>query len=111
MPNSARHASEVQSKATVPASVSTGTLAPRASGDSGVGALMGPGQHNWDISLIKNTKLTERLNTQFRAEFYNVWNHPQFNPPVNNIADTTFGQIQNSSVPPRIMQFAVKFLF
>ena len=60
---------------------------------------------------MKRTKLTERLNTEFRAEFYNVWNHPQFNPPVNNIADTTFGQIQNSSVPPRIMQFAVKFLF
>lgn len=80
-------------------------------GDSSVGALMGPGQHNWDISLMKRTKLTERLNTEFRAEFYNVWNHPQFNPPVNNIADTTFGQIQNSSVPPRIMQFAVKFLF
>ena len=80
-------------------------------GNSSVGALMGPGQHNWDISLMKRTKITERLNTEFRAEFYNVWNHPQFNPPVNNVADSTFGQIQNSSVPPRIMQFAVKFLF
>ena len=80
-------------------------------GNSSIGALMGPGQHNWDISLMKRTKLTERLNTEFRAEFYNVWNHPQFNPPVNNVADSTFGQIQNSSVPPRIMQFALKFLF
>ena len=72
---------------------------------------MGPGQHNWDISIIKNTKITEALNTEFRAEFYNVWNHAQFNPPVNNFADSTFGQVQNSSVPPRIMQFALKFLF
>jgi hypothetical protein len=80
-------------------------------GNSSVGSIMGPGQHNWDISLMKRTKLTERLNTEFRAEFYNVWNHPQFNPPVNNTADSTFGQIQNSSVPPRIMQFALKFLF
>lgn len=80
-------------------------------GDSGVGAIMGPGQHNWDISLIKNTKMTERTSVEFRAEFYNVWNHPQFNPPVNNAADGTFGEIQNSSVPPRIMQFALKFLF
>jgi Carboxypeptidase regulatory-like domain/TonB-dependent Receptor Plug Domain/TonB dependent receptor-like, beta-barrel len=80
-------------------------------GNSSVGSIMGPGQHNWDISLMKRTKITERLNTEFRAEFYNVWNHPQFNPPVNNTADSTFGQVQNSSVPPRIMQFALKFLF
>jgi hypothetical protein len=81
-------------------------------GDSGVGQIMGPGQHNWDISIIKNTKVTEGTSFQFRTEFYNVWNHPQFNPPINNLMDTaTFGQIQSSSVPPRIMQFALKFLF
>ena len=80
-------------------------------GNSGIGAIMGPGQDNWDISLIKNTKITEGTSLQFRAEFYNVWNHPQFNPPVNDTADATFGQIQSSSVPPRIMQFALKFLF
>jgi hypothetical protein len=81
-------------------------------GNSAVGALWGPGQDNWDISIIKHTKITEGLTTEFRTEFYNVWNHAQFNPPVNNVADTgTFGQIQNSSVPPRIMQFALKFLF
>lgn len=80
-------------------------------GDSGVGAIMGPGQNNWDISLIKTTKVTEATSIEFRAEFYNVWNHPQFNPPVNNAADSTFGEIQNSSVPPRIMQFALKYYF
>ncbi len=85
--------------------------AGRGFGNSGVGAIMGPGQHNWDISLIKNTKITEGTSVEFRAEFYNVWNHPQFNPPVNNIADSTFGEIQNSSVPPRIMQFALKYIF
>ncbi len=81
-------------------------------GNSMVGALWGPGQDNWDISIIKHTKITEGLSTEFRTEFYNTWNHAQFNPPVNNVADTaTFGQVQNSSVPPRIMQFALKFLF
>ncbi len=80
-------------------------------GDSAVGAIMGPGQFNWDISLLKNTKITEGLSMQFRTEFYNVFNHAQFNPPVNNVADSTFGQIQNSAVPPRIMQFALKLLF
>jgi Carboxypeptidase regulatory-like domain/TonB dependent receptor/TonB-dependent Receptor Plug Domain len=80
-------------------------------GNSGIGAIMGPGQQNWDMSLIKNTKVTEGTTLQFRAEAYNIWNHPQFNPPVDNIADVTFGQVQNSSVPPRILQFALKFLF
>jgi len=80
-------------------------------GDSGVGAIMGPGQFNWDLTLIKNTKITEGTNLEFRAEFYNIWNHPQFNPPVNSFSDSTFGQIQNSSVPPRIMQFALKYYF
>jgi hypothetical protein len=80
-------------------------------GNSMVGAIMGPGQNNWDLSIIKHTKITESLNTEFRAEFYNVWNHAQFNPPVNDVADGTFGQVQNSSVPPRIVQFALKLLF
>ncbi len=80
-------------------------------GDSGVGAIMGPGQNNWDMSLIKNTKISERLSTQFRAEFYNIWNHPQFSPPANNSAAGTLGQITSSSVPPRVVQFALKLLF
>jgi len=89
----------------------TGSGGATGFGDSGVGQIMGPGQHNWDISIIKNTKVTEATSLQFRAEFYNVWNHPQFNPPINNRADVTFGQIQSSSVPPRIVQFALKFSF
>jgi len=80
-------------------------------GDSAIGSVMGPGQNNWDFSLMKTTKITEGLSFQFRSEFYNIWNHAQFNPPVNNVGAATFGQIQSSSVPPRIMQFAVKFLF
>jgi hypothetical protein len=80
-------------------------------GDSGIGAIMGPGQHNWDISLIKNTRITEGTSIQFRTEFYNVWNHPQFNPPVNDASNAFFGGIFSSSVPPRILQFALKFQF
>jgi hypothetical protein len=81
-------------------------------GDSGVGALMGPGQHNWDMSFTKNTKITEALTAQFRAEFYNIWNHPQFSAPANNFGTpTTLGDITSSSVPPRVIQFALKFLF
>jgi Carboxypeptidase regulatory-like domain/TonB-dependent Receptor Plug Domain len=83
-------------------------------GNSGVGIISGPGQNNWDLSIIKHTKITEALNTEFRAEFYNVWNHPQFNPPANNFGggvSSTFGTITSSSVPPRVIQFALKLLF
>jgi hypothetical protein len=81
-------------------------------GDSGVGALMGPGQHNWDMSFAKNTKITEGTSLQFRAEFYNIWNHPQFSEPANNFAaPSTLGDITSSSVPPRVVQLALKFLF
>jgi hypothetical protein len=80
-------------------------------GNSGIGAIMGPGQFNWDLSIIKNTKVTEGTNIQFRAEFYNLWNHPQFNPPVNDASTAFFGKIFSSSVPPRIVQLALKFSF
>ncbi|HTU48103.1 MAG TPA: carboxypeptidase regulatory-like domain-containing protein [Bryobacteraceae bacterium] len=81
-------------------------------GNSGVGTILGPGQHNWDISLIKNTKIWESTNLQFRAEFYNVWNHAQFNPPGNNLNTlATFGVITRTSVPARIIDFALKFSF
>jgi len=80
-------------------------------GNSAVGAVMGPGQNNWDMSIIKNTKITEGLTFQFRTEFYNIWNHAQFNPPVNAANNAFFNGIFSSSVPPRIMQLAVKFLF
>ncbi len=80
-------------------------------GNSAVGSIMGPGQNNWDITAFKNTKITEALTFQFRAEFYNVWNHSQFNPPVNDRSNGFFGRSFSSSVPPRVVQLAVKFLF
>ncbi len=92
-----------------------GSLFPGAGtgfGDSGVGIIMGPGQQNWDMSFMKHTKITEGLDTEFRAEFYNIWNHPQFNPPADDFGTlSTFGTITSSSVPPRIVQFALKLIF
>ena len=90
-------------------------------GNSGVGVLLGPGQFNWDISLMKMTHITERQMVQFRAEFFNTFNHPQFNNPnntggflVNAIPDRSsgnFGQIITTSVNPRVIQLALKFIF
>ena len=84
-------------------------------GNSPIGIVTGPGQWNWDMSLQKNTKVTEWGTLQFRAEFYNVWNHPQFNNPTTTAFSgtpfSTFGQISSTSVAPRVIQFGLKFLF
>jgi hypothetical protein len=89
-------------------------------GDAGIGGVTGPGQFNWDISILKNTQITERLRVQFRTDFYNAFNHPQFSDPgsgafgsvgfidVNNVITN---QITHTSVNPRLIQFGVHFLF
>ena len=41
----------------------------------------GPGFHRFDISIFKNIPITERINMQFRSEFFNIFNHPNFNAP------------------------------
>lgn len=80
-------------------------------GDSSRRFFHGPGINNWDISLFKDTHLTERFNLQFRAEFFNAFNHAQFGMPDGNIDDkSTFGEVSTAN-QPRIMQFALKMQF
>jgi Carboxypeptidase regulatory-like domain len=83
-------------------------------GDSGVGIMKCCVQLNFDAAIIKNTTvggLREDANLQFRAEFFNLWNHAQFNEPGNAFGGTGFGEITSSSVPGRIMQFGLKYVF
>lgn len=91
-------------------------------GNLGRNTIIGPGLVNVDFSAAKNTKvpkISETFNIQFRAEFFNVLNHPNFAPPVNNLEaiDATgtpvpgFGQITNLQVPSREIQFALKFIW
>ncbi len=84
-------------------------------GDAGYGILLGPGQFNFDVSLIKTTVvggINENATLVFRSEFFNAFNHPQFNNP-GSLADSTatFGQITSLSVNPRLVQFALKYVF
>jgi hypothetical protein len=71
----------------------------------------GPPISNTDLVISKKTSINERWNTEFRAEFYNAWNHTQLNNPDGDIADSTFGQIQKTREDPRVLQFGLKFLF
>jgi hypothetical protein len=85
---------------------------PTLFGNSGIGVLLGPGQFNWDISIIKITKIRERQQLEFRTEFFNAFNHPQFGNPAAAVdSPGTFGQITSTIVGPRVMQFALKYLF
>jgi Carboxypeptidase regulatory-like domain len=72
----------------------------------------GPPISNTDLSILKRTHITERWDTEFRAEFYNTWNHTQFLNPDGNLSDlgSTFGVVTNTR-DPRVVQFALKFFF
>jgi len=98
-----------------PPGPSTYEIAGTGWGNSPVGIITGPGQWNWDVSILKNTKIREWGTLQFRTDFFNIWNHPQFSNPVSTeftgAPFSTFGQIQSTSVEPRVIQFALHFQF
>ncbi len=70
----------------------------------------GPGILNTDFAVEKNTRITESTSVQFRAEFFNIFNHAQFNNPNGNYSSSTFGVV-TSARDPRIGQFSMKFLW
>ena len=76
-------------------------------------SFVGPGINNFNMALLKNTKITESKELQFRAEAFNVFNHAQFQNPSGNFNNTGvggFGYV-TSARDPRIMQVGLKLLF
>jgi hypothetical protein len=88
-------------------------------GSSGYNILDSPGQRNLDFSMYKNFKVTERVNVQFRSEFFNAFNTPYFGAPTNigfsgsqitpNAARQ--GEIRSTRTSMRIIQFGLKLSF
>ncbi len=71
----------------------------------------GPGINNFDMSLQKETPIGERVNAEFRAEFFNIFNHTQFLNPDGNFSDgADFGRVTHTR-EPRQIQFALKISF
>ena len=70
----------------------------------------GPGFLNTDFALEKSTRVTESMSFQFRAEFFNIFNHTQFNNPNGNFSSSQFGVV-TSARDPRIGQMSLKFLW
>jgi Carboxypeptidase regulatory-like domain len=98
-----------------PPGPSTYEVAGTGWGNAPIGIITGPGQFNWDFSIQKNTKIREWGTLQFRTEFFNLWNHTQFSNPVSTgftgTPGGTFGQINSTSVSPRVIQFGLHFQF
>jgi hypothetical protein len=80
----------------------------------------GPGLNNWDMALLKNTKITESKSLEFRFEAFNIWNHAQFMNPngvFNSLVTDNLGNpvsgfgFVSQARDPRIMQAGLRFLF
>jgi len=84
-----------------------------AFGNAGPGIVSGPGQVNFDFSLRKRTAwgASETRNVEFRAEFFNLFNHPQFGDPATTFVLPDFGVINSTIVSPRVVQLAMKLNF
>ena len=83
-------------------------------GNLGRNVITGPTFNNTDFSIIKNTVFRERIRLQFRAEFFDLFNHANFGQPGNLVGTTAFGRIVNTRFPTgesgssRQIQFAIK---
>jgi hypothetical protein len=93
---------------------------PATFGNLGRNVIIGPGFQNLDLSLIKTTNITERVKVQFRADTFNLFNHPNFGQPnrfVSTAAGNTFGEITTTRTPvgdsgsSRQIQLALKLIF
>jgi hypothetical protein len=98
------------------------SLADQDFGNSGVGFVRGPGQHNLDMAVERVFPVRESKSFHFRTEFFNLTNTPQFGNPstvlgytdptlLHPSASSTFGKITSTVANPRIIQFAAKFVF
>jgi hypothetical protein len=79
-------------------------------GNSAKNLLRGPGFFSTDMGLLKDFAITERIRTQFRAEFFNVFNNVNFGQPGNSLGSPRTGKITSAS-DPRIIQLALKLAF
>jgi len=79
-------------------------------GTAGRNILYRRGFRNWDLVTLRNFRFTERVNLQFRAEFFNITNTPAFGGPVANIQASNVGRI-TSAGEPRDIQLGLKLSF
>jgi hypothetical protein len=86
------------------------TPLPNTFGNVGRNTLVGPGTFNVDFAAHKDFAIRDRFRLQYRAEFFDLFNHPLFNNPNTTVTQSTFGRITTAR-NPRIAQMALKFIF
>ncbi|HZT28343.1 MAG TPA: TonB-dependent receptor [Bryobacteraceae bacterium] len=87
------------------------TPATHVEGNAGRGSVEQPGINNWDLGIVKNTRVGERFNAQFRWEMFNAWNHTQFGAATLSLASVNFGKIGSTLIGPRHMQFGIRLMY
>jgi hypothetical protein len=80
-------------------------------GNLGRNTFTGPNWWNLDFSLVKDTKLSETTKIQFRAEFFNIFNHPTFATPGATLGAGNFGVSTTTQTAERQIQFGLRFVF
>jgi hypothetical protein len=96
----------------------TSVFTPSSSfGNLGRNVVIGPGFNNTDFSIMKDTKVSEKMRVQFRVELFDLFNHPNFGQPGNVVGSPNFGRITSTRFPTgesgssRQVQFAIKLIF
>ena len=89
---------------------------PLSLGNLGRNTLIGPGLSTWDFSLKKDTSLSEHSHLQFRAEFFNLFNHPNFMPPSTSVFGSSGSALGSAAQisdthDARQIQFGLKLIF
>jgi hypothetical protein len=90
----------------------TVTAAGPIVGNNGRNTLFGPALVNFDFTVIKDTRITERLRAQFRAEFFNLFNHANFQAPNIDAGTATIPVVLSQTVTDgRDIQFGLKLVW
>jgi hypothetical protein len=87
------------------------TPAPYTFGNEGINSVRGPGFSDVDLSAVKDTPLFREMNLQFRAEFFNAFNHSILGTPNSVVGTPLFGQITNTLLDNRQIQVALRLSF
>ena len=88
-----------------------GLASPGQFGNAGRNILQGPGLVDLDMSLFKEFRITESKHLEFRGEFFNLPNHPNFANPKRFVDGGRFSQVTSTRTDPRDVQFALKLVF
>lgn len=80
-------------------------------GNCATGIIEVPGDNNVDLSAVKNTVFHERYRAEFRAEFFNAFNHPSFGQPNTTVGSPSFGVITSTRTNSRQIQFGLKLYY